>query len=508
MTIPTFSCPACHAVLRVRDRSWVGREIDCPECKTRLAMLGFSTQGWDVRLAADLQVKTPAVTITPAVVLAPLAGSQRSLSRGLGWFGDRPIIVAWLSALLVAGVAVAVVVLQSRPAAVTVVPDIVAPPDLEIAPEPDEPVVTEVTEPPAADRLRRLHARVTNYVDQIGAYPVATRKTDNRPPQAGFSWLAQLELQQSPNTPAPHPSTEWSDPVNDAFVRRQIPDFLNSDVSEVVGSDRRPVTHFVGMTGVGPDAAELPLVDPRAGMFGYNRRVTQDDLVDGAANTWMVAGVSQQLGSWAAAGNSTLRGLTQEPYVNGPDGLGTGQADSMLILLADGSVKTVSRNIEPGLLRRMAAIGDGLPLDLSVPGEPGTQKRLTHNLRLPIAYAEDPESPPANALNPSRQVIRPVKVFDLQAALAQPLQQFEQAQPVPARELVFLLEELVGAPIRGVTDPDIAPHLDKPLTLSLTDVTVGDVLVHVLREAGLRYETEPEGVRLRIANPIDSAGSR
>lgn len=394
MTIPTFPCPACHAILRVRDRSWVGREIDCPECKTRLAILGLSTQGWDVRLAADLQVKSPTAAMTPAVVLAPLASSQRSLSRGLGWIANRPIVVAWLSALLVAGVAVGVVILQSRPAAVSVPSPVAAQPDPAITPAPDENVVPDSTEPAAAARLRQLHARVANYIDQTGVYPVATRKTDNRPPQAGFSWLAQLELQQSPKTTAPHPSTEWSDPANDPFVRRQIPDFLNPDVSEIVGSDRRPVTHFVGMTGVGPDAAELPFGHPRAGMFGYSRRVTQDDLVDGAANTWMVAGVTRHLGSWAAAGNSTLRGLTQEPYVNGPDGLGTGQAESMLILLADGSVKTVSRNMEPGLLRRMAAIGDGLPLDLSVPGEPGTQKRLTHNLRLPIAYAEDPESPP------------------------------------------------------------------------------------------------------------------
>lgn len=505
MTIPTFPCPACHAVLRVRDRSWVGREIDCPECKTRLAILGLSAQGWDVRLAADLHVNTPTAAMTPAVVLAPLASSQRSLGRGLGWFGDRPIVVAWLSALLVAGVAVTVVVLQSRPAVVTVPPPLAEPPTPEISPEPEQPVVSESAEPAAAGRLRHLQTRVTSFVDQTGSYPLATVKTDNRPPHAGFSWLAQLELQQSPQIAPPHPSTEWSDPANDPFVRRQIPDFLNPDVSEVVDGDRRPVTHFVGMTGIGPDAAELPLVDPRAGMFGYDRRVTQDDLVDGAANTWMVAGATRQLGSWAAAGNATLRSLTQEPYVNGPDGLGTGQAESMLILLADGSVKTVSRNMEPGLLRRMAAIGDGLPLDLAVPGEPGDRKRLTHDLHWPIAYADNPESPPADALTPSRQMIQPVKVFDLQAALAQPLQQFEQAQPVPARELVFLLEELVGAPIRGVTDPDVAPLLDKPLAFSLTEVTIGDLLARVLQEAGLRYEVEAEGVRLRIANPIDSA---
>src|SRR5262249_21127427 len=116
--------------------------------------------------------------------------------------------------------------------------------------------------------------------------------------------------------------------------------------------------HFVGVAGVGSDAARLPASDPRAGIFSYDRATRWDDIRDGASNTWLVLGVRDHLGSWAAGGPSTVRGLTREPYVNGPDGFGTGQEDSMLVLMADGRVRTVSRQADPRILRSLAAMAD------------------------------------------------------------------------------------------------------------------------------------------------------
>ena len=71
-----------------------------------------------------------------------------------------------------------------------------------------------------------------------------------------------------------------------------------------------------------------------------------------------------------------MRGLSREPYINGPDGFGTGSPDSMQVLMADGRVLAVSDKIDPRIFRRMAAKADGLPLDESEEGEPGDRLSL------------------------------------------------------------------------------------------------------------------------------------
>ena len=60
-----------------------------------------------------------------------------------------------------------------------------------------------------------------------------------------------------------------------------------------------------------------------------------------------------------AAGSETIRSLTQEPYINGPDGIGGPSPGGCNILLGDGSVIFLSENIDPEVMRRLAAMADG-----------------------------------------------------------------------------------------------------------------------------------------------------
>ena len=68
------------------------------------------------------------------------------------------------------------------------------------------------------------------------------------------------------------------------------------------------MTHYVGVAGVGEDAARLPAGDARAGMFGYGRQTRQQDLLRGEANTIAVLGVKgvAALGPKAARRPSAL----------------------------------------------------------------------------------------------------------------------------------------------------------------------------------------------------------
>ena len=88
------------------------------------------------------------------------------------------------------------------------------------------------------------------------------------------------------------PEHSWKDPSNLTFARILVPHFLNPAVGsnysyvKVRGVDTPlAVTHFVGMAGVGPDAATLPKSDPRAGIMGYDRQTSPEDVKDGLSNT-------------------------------------------------------------------------------------------------------------------------------------------------------------------------------------------------------------------------------
>jgi hypothetical protein len=68
-------------------------------------------------------------------------------------------------------------------------------------------------------------------------------------------------------------------------------------------------THYVGITGLGRDAALLPLSDSRCGYFGFERKTTIDDITDGQSTTLAVVETATDNGPWAIGGHGTARGL-------------------------------------------------------------------------------------------------------------------------------------------------------------------------------------------------------
>src|SRR5262245_60935755 len=85
-----------------------------------------------------------------------------------------------------------------------------------------------------------------------------------------------------------------------------------------MGEDRTDNrTTYVGMAGLGPDAATLPVKDRRCGLFGYERRIRLADVTDGHNSTVAVVETAADIGPWAAGGRSTLRSIDpdERPYV-------------------------------------------------------------------------------------------------------------------------------------------------------------------------------------------------
>ena len=81
------------------------------------------------------------------------------------------------------------------------------------------------------------------------------------------------------------------------------------------------------------------------------------DITDGTSNTMMVGDAVDPVPSYLN-GALSIRGLTQEPYINGPDGFGSHHVGGMQVLFADGSVRFIS-NIDGQVMEALTTIGGG-----------------------------------------------------------------------------------------------------------------------------------------------------
>jgi len=134
----------------------------------------------------------------------------------------------------------------------------------------------------------------------------------------------------------------------------------------------------VGMAGLGKDAALLALTQPKAGVFGYDRKTRLREVTDGASTTIMVVETNSENGPWSAGGFPTVRGV--DP--NGQDYLGyTGQFGSLHrteestlfkvypqcsnCTFVDGSVRCLTKSIDPTTFEALSTIAGGEKIDPS-----------------------------------------------------------------------------------------------------------------------------------------------
>jgi len=132
------------------------------------------------------------------------------------------------------------------------------------------------------------------------------------------------------------------------------------DVEVTAGDDLYP-SAFVGIAGLGGDAASLPKGSPRAGIFGYDRTTTLSDLKDGAGSTMAVAETSELAGSWVAGGFPTVRGLdpARKPYFGPGRPFGANHRGGVMVLFADGSVRFLRESIAPTVFEALSTVAGG-----------------------------------------------------------------------------------------------------------------------------------------------------
>jgi prepilin-type processing-associated H-X9-DG protein len=214
---------------------------------------------------------------------------------------------------------------------------------------------------------------VHQYHVENNAFPRGTVDHPSLAPEKRLSWFVSLLplLEPEPDrSDAPQrrrsPSFRlyqqmdlkmgWEEEPNHAVGQSRVRYFLCP--SHPNGPHSDGLTDYVGVAGVGLGAPLLPAHHPDAGVFGYDRSTTYEDVKNGISKTMMAVETTLDNGPWAAGGPATVRGLDpQMPQLVGLGRpLGGMHPGGLNVLFADSAVHFVDSNVEPTVWQAAARI--------------------------------------------------------------------------------------------------------------------------------------------------------
>lgn len=210
------------------------------------------------------------------------------------------------------------------------------------------------------NNLKQLAIAIHNYHDTHNKFPLGTHPNADLKPEKRFSWMTTILpfMEQQFIFNELDLDKAWDDDANVDLAESNIAVYLHPGIVTNKGPDFG-ATHYVGMAGVGKETLTLEQHNNKTGVFGYNRLTRFRDITDGTSNTLMILEVNKNHGNWAAGGSSTIRALTQKPYIGGADGFGGQRPDGVQAALCDGSVRFISANIDPSVLESLATAQGG-----------------------------------------------------------------------------------------------------------------------------------------------------
>jgi prepilin-type processing-associated H-X9-DG protein len=217
-----------------------------------------------------------------------------------------------------------------------------------------------------ADNFRQIGRAVNlEYVHNNKRFPGAALPNPALPPEQRLSWLAGLlpYLDQQKDGSGRWQSLAagldlrqgWETPANRPALSANIPRFLCPSHPSYDPRVARGQTHYVGITGIGPDAVWHRKDNPNAGFFGYERVISEEDLGGGLSFTLVAAETTLRNGPWLAADESTLRGLDTQvtPYIGPGRQLGGCHPKGLNLLFGDGSCRFYNSSVENRAFERM-----------------------------------------------------------------------------------------------------------------------------------------------------------
>jgi prepilin-type processing-associated H-X9-DG protein len=219
------------------------------------------------------------------------------------------------------------------------------------------------------NNLGLIGRAVNRYSDHHdGHFPPGTVANASLTPERRLSWEAAIVPFFSEGTPAGKKWEElageiafekaWDAPANEGPRRKNVAPFLCPAFVRGFSDGQKGLTAYVGVAGVGEDAATLPLTDSRAGFFGYDRTLTRQDITAGISTTMMATETARDNGFWLAGGPPTVRGLDPDctRYLGLGQPFGGLHREGCNVLWADGSARPAHDDIAPKRFRDSSRI--------------------------------------------------------------------------------------------------------------------------------------------------------
>ena len=121
-----------------------------------------------------------------------------------------------------------------------------------------------------------------------------------------------------------------------------------------------PVSHYVGMAGLGSDAPARPAGAPGNGVMGYDRQIMLTEIDDGTSNTIALMETRTDIGPWARGGPATVRGFESA----GRSVEDCHEGGGLVVGMADVSVRFLRISTSPAKVAAAITVAGGEPDDL------------------------------------------------------------------------------------------------------------------------------------------------
>jgi hypothetical protein len=231
------------------------------------------------------------------------------------------------------------------------------------------------------NHLRLVGMELAYYPDTYGRFPSGTLSNESLPPERRLSWYVDawgfvgdgqcgLLLDKTKAWDSEEnrvPMMRCSLPTGDGWEDVPVgePPSWRCPSNPQRATDGMPgLTHYVGVAGVGSDAAILPLYDVRIGVFGYDRSARTQDIKDGFSTTMLLVETASDNGPWTAGGPATVRGLdpSRQPYLGPGRQFGGTHPGVVGAVFADGSAHFIRQTIAPEWFEALATIAGQEPV--------------------------------------------------------------------------------------------------------------------------------------------------
>ena len=308
-------------------------------------------------------------------------------------------------------------------------------------------------------------------------------------PETRLSWIAELLPYLGHNDWNLDFGSNWNSPENQRSTRRPLPEVVNPALRS--GHLRRLSRDALRRRG-GRGRGRRRSAARRSA--GGRLRLRAADAAAGPrprrCKHHSRDGRPRPLRPLGAGRRATVRPLTQRPYINGPDGFGSGQADGMVVGMADGSARFLSDKIDPEILEKLVAVRGGDKVDMSaIDPDPSLPRGCPGRAGAAAGRAAARAGQAAAA---SRQTeVEPAIGPPACGALGEPVQKLSLSK-MPLGDAVRLVAS-VGA-LKVSFDPDamedLGVTLRDPVSIEAAGATVGTLLDQIASARSMAREVE------------------